>query len=282
MTMFAQIWTSCALAAMLVAASPLARADESSVKGLLSTKYKALPANIGVKRLGVGGLYEVNLLGQEAYTNEKVEFLLIGGSLIDAATLTDLTVQRRPQFLREFFATLPLDAAIKTVYGKGERKLVAFEDPDCPLCKEQHTEWAKKPDSLNATVYTFFFPLNIHPDARRKSEFIWCQADPAAAWSAWMGRSAGLPLEKDGRLASAAPASCKLGVEKVAQSEGVARALGYHQTPRFIFANGWGASGVLSIEQFAEAFNKAAEPVPAPLPMVPKKELETKGVEKKK
>lgn len=283
MAFFSKRLLCCALAAALGGAAPFARADEAGVKGLLAQKYKSLPANVVVKKLGVGGLYEVNLLGQEAYTNEKVEFLLVGGSLIEAATLTDLTAQRRPQFLRDFFEGLPLDASIKTVYGKGERKLVSFEDPDCPVCREQHAEWAKKPDALNATVYTFMFPLNIHPDARRKAEFIWCQPDPAAAWSLWMARGIGLPLEKDGRLASSAPASCKGGVDKVSQSEGVARALGYHQTPRFIFANGWGASGALSMEQFSDAFGKVGvgDLARAPLPAAPKKPAEI-GVDKKK
>jgi thiol:disulfide interchange protein DsbC len=242
----------------LTAFSAQVLADAGAVKALLAQKYKSLPSGLSVKPLGVGGLYEVNLMGQEAYTNEKVEFLLVGGSLIDAKTLDDVTSKRKPQFLRDFFLNLPLDGALKTVYGKGERILVSFEDPDCPLCREQHADWAKNPDMFNTTVYAFMFPLNIHPDARRKAEFIWCQPEPASTWSAWMAKGAGLPLEKDGRLLATAPASCKAGIDRVAQSEGLARSLGYHQTPRFIFATGLGASGVLTLAQFNEAFSQVA------------------------
>lgn len=238
----------------LVAATWAANASEATVKALLVKKYASLPPNVVVKKLPIADLYEVNLLGQEAYTNEKVEYLLVGGSLVNTAKLEDVTAARKPQFLRDFFLALPLDKAIKTVYGKGEKVLVTFEDPDCPLCRAQHEEWNKNPVALNATVYAFMFPLRIHPDARRKAEFIWCQPDPAAAWSTWMTKSQGLPLDSKGNLSASAGVSCAEGVAKVDASEGLARSLGYHETPRFIFPQGLGASGVLTLAQFAEAY----------------------------
>lgn len=242
-------------AATMLAASG-ASADEASVKKLLASKYASLPSNVVVKKLPIPGLYEINLLGQEAYTNEKVEFMLVGGSLVEASKLEDLTAKRKPQFLRDFYDSLPLQHAIKTVYGKGERSLVSFEDPDCPICREQHAEWSRNAGKMNATVYTFLFPLNIHPDARRKAEFIWCQPDPSAAWSRWMGKGQGLVLDAKGALS--APASCKAGVEHVAASEKLARSLGYQETPRFIFANGLGAASAMDLDKFQLAFAEVA------------------------
>lgn len=231
-----------------------AHADEASVKAMLMKKYPTMGNGLQVKKLDVGSLYEVNLLGQEAYTNEKVDFLFVGGSLIDAGKLEDITAKRKGQFLRDFFAGLPKEHAIKTIYGKGERVFVSFEDPDCPICKAQHVEWAKNPATLNATVYTFLFPLNIHPDAKRKSEYIWCQKDPSEAWKKWMTTGQGLPLDPKGSLgASFAP--CKAGVDHVAESERLARSMEYHETPRFIFANGMGAASQLSHQQFLEALS---------------------------
>lgn len=244
-------------AAFLVAglsATSLSWGGEAEVKALLLKKYPAVGAAAVVKKLDIGGLYEVNLLGQEAYTNEKVEFLLVGGSLVDAKSLEDVTAKRRPQFLRDFYQGLPLGSAIKTVYGKGERSLVSFEDPDCPYCRAQHADWAKDPAALNATVYTFMFPLSNHPDARRKAEFIMCQPDPSAAWSSWMTSAKGLPLAQNGALLSSAVPSCPDGVAKVKAGEELARAMGYHETPRFIFAHGMGANGYLTMAQFQEAF----------------------------
>lgn len=229
-------------------------ADEASVKALLMKKYPTMGTGLQVKKLEVGSLYEVNLLGQEAYTNEKVEFLFVGGSLIDAGKLEDITAKRKGQFLRDFFAGLPKVHAIKTIYGKGERVFVSFEDPDCPVCKAQHAEWAKNSTTLNATVYTFLFPLNIHPDAKRKSEYIWCQKDPGEAWKKWMTAAQGLPLDSKGVLGTSFT-PCKSGVDHVAESERLARSMEYHETPRFIFANGMGAASQLSHQQFLEALS---------------------------
>lgn len=239
------------------AAAPELSPTETAVKGLLLGQYKTLPPSLTVRQLPFGGLFEVNMLGQEAYTNAKGEFLLIGGSLVDAKNLEDVTLKRRPQFLREFFESLPLENAIKTAYGKGERVVVSFEDPDCPRCREQHAEWSKRAASFNATVYTFMFPLKIHPDARRKAEFIWCQPDPSAAWRRWMEQGQGLPLTPQGALSPQAPASCKAGVEKVRASEKIARGLGYHSTPRFIFANGKGISAMMEASKFEAVFAEA-------------------------
>lgn len=270
-------WSLCA--ALLIAGSvvpPLAWGGEAEVRALLIKKYPTLGAGAGVKRLDIGGLYEVNLLGQEAYTNEKVEFLLVGGSLVDAKSLEDVTAKRRPQFLRDFYQSLPLSSAIKTVYGKGERSLVSFEDPDCPYCRAQHAEWAKSPASFNATVYTFMFPLSNHPDARRKAEFILCQADPATVWGTWMGSSKGLPLDSKGILASSVPTSCADGVAKVKVGEGLARAMGYHETPRFIFENGLGANGLLSAVQFQEALAVVQQSLVQPTPNLGEKKAPKK------
>ena len=243
-----------AAAAMALAGG--ASADEASVKKLLASKYASLPSGVVVKKLPIPGMYEINLLGQEAYTNEKVDFMLVGGSLVEASKLENLTATRKPQFLRDFYQSLPLEHAIKTVYGKGERSLVSFEDPDCPICREQHAEWGRNAAKMNATVYTFLFPLKIHPDARRKAEFIWCQPDPSAAWSRWMAKGQGLALDAKGALS--APPSCAAGVEHVAASEKLARALGYQETPRFIFANGLGAASAMGMEDFQLAFAEVA------------------------
>ena len=232
--------------------------DEASVKALLLKKYQSLSKETIVKKLPINGIYEVNLLGQEAYTNEKVEFLFVGGSLINTATLTDVTAERKNGFLHDFYKNLPFPLAIKTVYGQGENELVAFEDPDCPLCQAQQAEWAKNAEAFNATVYTFMFPLKIHPDARKKAEFIMCEKNNSVVWRSWMEKKQGLNLDKLGNIVEKGPA-CEKGINSVKTTEALARSLGYHETPRFIFANGMGASSVLTIQQFQDAFKMVNE-----------------------
>lgn len=72
--------------------------------------------------------------------------------------------------------TLPLnleqnkDLAAFT-YGNGEKEVYLFTDPDCPYCIQFEQQLAKlKPEYK---IYVYLFPLeSIHPDARKKSEYI--------------------------------------------------------------------------------------------------------------
>ena len=43
---------------------------------------------------------------------------------------------------------------------------------------------AKKND--NITIYTFLYPLAIHPEAEAKSRKIWCAKDRTKAWNAYI------------------------------------------------------------------------------------------------
>ena len=70
------------------------------------------------------------------------------------------------------FEDLPLSDAIKVVKGNGERTIAIFSDVDCPYCKRLEKEELINVD--NITIYTFLYPLAIHPKARAKSEKIWC------------------------------------------------------------------------------------------------------------
>ena len=232
--------------------STVAVADEVSVKKKLLSKYSTLDSALVVKKVEGTGLYEVNLQGREGYTNDSVDFLLIGGSLIETKTLKDLTAERKPFFLRDFYKSIPKDQAIKLVYGNGAREFVAFEDPDCPVCKAQHQIWAKDADKFNATVYVFMLPLSIHPDATRKAEYLLCQQNPAAAWKSWMESGQGMPLDSAGKLKFGD--NCPAGVKLVQSNEKFARSFGYRSTPRFIFTNGQGVGDALELQQFNELF----------------------------
>lgn len=72
--------------------------------------------------------------------------------------------------------------AIKETKGNGTRKMIVFTDPDCPFCKKLEAETLK--DITNVTIYRFPLPLvQLHPDAPRKAESIWCSSDKLKAWN---------------------------------------------------------------------------------------------------
>lgn len=231
-------------------ASMPASADESTVRKSLEQKYKEIPKNTPVSKTPIAGLYEVNIMGKPAYTNETVDFLLVGGALIDANTLEDLTEKRQPRLLRDMFKALPLDKAIKTVYGKGERIMVTFEDPDCPYCKEMTKTMWNNSAAVNATVYTFLLPLKrLHPDADRKSRTIMCSKNPARAWKEWMTVEKAIPSQD---------VSCE-AAKAVDVGADLGKNMGFNSTPRLLFASGSQVTGAIDVERLEKAFQIVAK-----------------------
>ena len=247
---------SCAF--LMAAASLCAQADEASVKRALFEKYKNLPPAIAVNKTPIAGLYEVNIFGRAAYTNEKVDYLLMGGNLINLSTLEDESKKRAPFLHSEFVANLPVDLAIKTVYGKGERKFITFEDPDCGFCRNMNLAMQANPERVNATVYTFMFPLSIHPDSGRKAKWIMCQAQPSETWKNWMGKKTGVPVDGEGNLKTDEKA-CEKGEKAVAAGERIARTMGFNSTPRMLMPSGQTESGdPQGVERINELLEQSA------------------------
>ncbi len=58
-------------------------------------------------------------------------------------------------------------------------KIVIFDDPDCPFCRKSiplvKQLYEKNPNKV--AVFIRWFPLDFHPDARRKAEIIACSRD---------------------------------------------------------------------------------------------------------
>lgn len=231
-------------------------ADENSVKGKLFEKYKNLPPAIIVNKTSIPSLYEVNIFGRAAYTNEKVDFLLMGGNLINLANLEDESKKRAPFLHSEFVENLPVEYAIKTVYGTGERKMYTFEDPDCGFCQMLTQTLQANADKLNVTVYTFMFPLKLHPDAPNKAKYIMCQPNPSEVWKKWMADKTGLPLNADGTLDKNAKFDCDKGEKSVNAGEKIARTLGYNSTPRLMFLDGSAEKGMVEFPRLNELLTK--------------------------
>jgi thiol:disulfide interchange protein DsbC len=170
----------------VVVAKPIApKSDDPVAARIKNTLHQRFPdvQVVSVSAAGVSGLYEVVTAVDIVYTDASAEHL-ITGRIVDTKTRLDLTAQRWDALHSIDFALLPLDLAIKEVRGDGSRKLAIFEDPHCPFCEQLERDTQSL---TNVTVYRFLFPLeDLHPGAQTTAARIWCSADPAAAWNAWM------------------------------------------------------------------------------------------------
>lgn len=183
----------------------------------------------------MGGVYELDMKGNQViYADPQARHLMIG-SLIDLAAQQNLTQQRVALLSKFDFNTMPFKQAIREVRGNGQRKVAIFEDPNCHYCAQMET--AIK-DVTNVTIYHFLIPI-LGPDSVTKTQAIWCANDPAAAWHNWMTqRQAPTPGSN---------AACKAPLQDVvafSQQHNVAG------TPTVVFPDGTRVGGAMPRDAF--------------------------------
>ena len=183
----------------------------------------------GVRATPMSGIFEVQVGMDLLYTDAQVDYVL-QGSMIDAHARRDLTAERLEILQQVAFDSLPLEHAIKQVKGTGARQVAVFEDPNCGYCKQLH----KTLEGVdNVTVYTFLFPI-LTPDSTTRSRNIWCAADPAQAWKAWM---------LNGQ--EPAVAECETPIQT---NLALGRKLKVQGTPALFFADGSRVNGSLPLD----------------------------------
>jgi thiol:disulfide interchange protein DsbC len=196
-------------------------ADEARVHKLVEPRMGSNVKVDAVSKTAYGGLYEVRSGTDIFYTDAEARYMFVG-KVVDLGTLQDLTRARADELAAIRFADLPLDMAIKTVKGKGQRVMAVFEDPNCPYCRKLH-ETLRGID--NVTVYTFLMNI-LSDDSAVKSKNIWCAADRSQAWQDWMLASKPAPN---------APANCSTPNDQVLA---LGRKLHLQGTPTIYFADG--------------------------------------------
>ena len=135
---------------------------------------------------------------------------------------------------------VPLDQALKEIKGAGKRRLIVFEDPYCPYCRQlemtlQHVD--------NVTIYVFLYPI-LTADSVVKAKSIWCSADRTAAWREWM-------LERRAPLATGACAT------PIASVLDFGKRLRVGGTPTMLFADGRRVAGVIPAEEIERYLTEA-------------------------
>ena len=194
----------------------------------------------GVTKSGYLGLYEVYADGAIFYTDEKVSAIMVGGQLIDAKSMKNVTDERMRKLTAIRFGDLPLERAIKQVRGDGKRVLATFEDPNCGYCKRLAKEMQKLE---NVTIYTFLLPI-LSEDSVRKSRQIWCASDRAKAWNDWM---------IDGK-APTGREDCDTSA--VTKNQDFGRKLNISGTPTLFFGDGERIPGAVPLARIEQKLNQ--------------------------
>ncbi|HEU4621651.1 MAG TPA: DsbC family protein [Burkholderiaceae bacterium] len=202
-------------------------ATEASVKSALQARLGANAPIDQVRKAPMSGLWEARVGDDIVYTDAQANYLLLG-NLIDAKTRQNLTQARLDDLNRISFKDLPLDLAVKTVRGKGERVIVEFSDPNCGYCKRFRQGIA---GMENVTIYTFLYPI-LSPDSEVKSRQIWCSANKQKALDDWMVKG----------VAPSGNGDCSNPIQKVVELGQKYKVSG---TPTLFFADGRRVAGAI-------------------------------------
>lgn len=216
---------------------------ESRIRQALVQRVPRLPPIDEVRTSPVPGLYEVRFGGAEIIYVDAEANHIVQGPMLETRTLSDLTAQRVDEVTAVAFDQLPLKDAIVFTQGQGRRKLAVFEDPHCGYCKRFERDLAALDD---VTVYVFLMPI-LGPESTVKSRNIWCAADPAKAWRAWM-------LED--QAAPAAKADCD--AEALQRNVAFGRRHRVNGTPALFFEDGTRRAGAMPAAAVEQLLASAA------------------------
>ncbi len=224
------------LSALVIACLPtlgFAQAIEANIKKTVETwlngKYKVDE----VRRTPLNGMYEVRIGTDIIYVDEKAQYGLVEGNLIDLKASKNLTKERQEELLTIKWEDLQLGLAIKQVNGNGKRKVAVFEDPNCGYCKQMRKDLIKL---TNATIYTYVYPV-IAPDSDVKSRKVLCTSDKLTAWN---------DLMLAGKVPTNAGA-CDQPLTKIKEMGG---RMGVTATPTVFFGNGKRLQGYVPPKEF--------------------------------
>lgn len=210
--------------------------DAQRLSDFLEKKTGVKPQS--VQKMPMLGLYEVIANQQLLYMDKTARYVFVG-HIHDSTKKINITAERLKELNKVKWATLPLQDAIKVVYGKGERRIAVFTDVNCSYCRqlEQSLEQVG-----NVTVYNFIHPVL---NSRDTAKSIFCSKDPVKAWKAYM-KNGTIPEPPVGKCDdSALDRNLLLG-----------HRFGVSGTPMMIFNNGSMQAGALPPEELERRLNE--------------------------
>jgi thiol:disulfide interchange protein DsbC len=196
----------------------------------------------------VNGLWEVDVekAGQRAplYINFTKEYV-ISGQIIQISTKKNLTGSRMLSLNRIDVSQIPLDGAIVVGNRDAKRRIVVFDDPNCPHCAKLHAT-AKGIVAKNPDVAFFVrpFPRNRDKETHDRALSIVCAGTVQALEDAFAGKP--LPGGTCGSLA-------------VDETIRAADRFNIRSTPTMIFPDGRVVPGALEAEAILSLLNEGPD-----------------------
>jgi len=211
-------------------------ADCSQCHAITQGEASAILKDLVTRVVSVGegpikGMWEVqvDVQGKQfpIYLHYSKKFFFTG-SIIDIENkkfVTSLPSAEAAPKEKVDFSHIPVDNAIVIGKPTASKKVIVFDDPDCPFCRKLHPELkdivSKRED---IAFYIKLFPLvGLHPQSYDKSKAIVCSKSFELLDEAFSGKD--IP-----------PASCE--TMEIDNNIELAAKIGISGTPTLIFNNG--------------------------------------------
>ena len=211
--------------------------DEAG-KLLMVDRFKAQIK--GIKPSPVKGLWEVEF---SQGGNSGSVYIDFGKKFLIEAKFTPLEqLSEQTQFKKVDLKKIPLDNAILMGSAKADKKVIIFDDPECPYCAKLHEDIIKiLKTRKDIAFYIKLYPLPMHPDAYEKSKVIVCGRSAKLLDDAFSGRK--LPK-----------AECD--TQEIDNNIKLAEELGIRGTPAIILPDGRLVPGALPSEELLKLIDK--------------------------
>jgi thiol:disulfide interchange protein DsbC len=195
---------------------------------------------LNVKLSEVPGLWALETVFQGKSMPLYLDFskkYIISGNVIRLQDGTSLTPQ--PPVNTVDFSSIPLMDAVVLGDPNAPKKIIVFDDPECPFCQKLHPEMEKIiRTKKDIAFYIKMFPLQSHPNSYQKAKTIICTKSAKMLADSLSGQ----PLP---------PPVCE--TDQIERNRKLAEDLHINSTPTLIFPNGSvmpgfkSAEGILSI-----------------------------------
>jgi thiol:disulfide interchange protein DsbC len=132
---------------------------------------------------------------------------IIQGTVIDVKTRKQVVAHEKdlpapPKQTTEIdLKSAPLQYAVVMGNPKGNKKLYVFTDPDCPYCRQLHSELQKlSAEYKDVSVNIMLMPLKMHPQAYDKCRAIMEARDINILDDAFSGKPVSVPAGDKGKI----------------------------------------------------------------------------------